>query len=1737
MLLVGNSGRPFRIKDFKGLCQLGQSPKNPNESVGNKGLGFRSVLEVSSCPEIWSTVPSGSDISFVFRFDPSVSDRVAEAVHQLEENGLDARSPFDPGRPLVDWSQKQLNKYRERMADAQLQGIEEAKRFLSPYLIPLPIEGTSSEVDRLQGTRHVTVIRLCLDGGRAGTSEEAVESVKAQLCELDDHSMAFLPHLDTLLIDIDGERRTLERTVETDAKFSDRPRSRHQRVRIGRSGPALDDHTTGEFQVWTRVIGGDEDPEQAERIRAVVEHLPNRWPEVRRVAVSIAVDEAAAPGKGRFVIFLPTEMTTGTGAYINAPFYSSLDRRQIDFDQPYNKLLLESVLDLCLDAISGLISGWPEDWRARAVIDLLSSTATISGLDRRLMDDLHERAVERENPLDSQALILCDDGWCAPGKARTMPDVPEDSPVSADQWRVHAEFAAVSTALDGRRAAVEALVSKLNGSLSPTGDEWRRTLERLATSVQVGGIDVTWDAFLNGLIAVLPAGMRSEPRDGAPDPLASAKFLPDQDERLISASDSAKLFFQPIRGVDDAAELVKEVPSSLKQLVAFLHPEVRTQEQEGQNRRNTAVQKFLDGRFVRGFRREELLRDIVLAALPSLPVLHSSDEADSCSEIFAWTLKLLGEDPPNTLLPLLRHLPVACHEGWYAMSDAAFGPGWPGRHGEDVWALAEELPNDTLTQLRETTLLPPDDPRWGTAVTHLDGLFSRGGVIDGLRLRNEPELRFHMQEYGYELPPTISISVPQEAWDNWRGAVREEAKPYYTSWFEYSLSGIHLLPEIHHLETLSRPGRNALSQLLLASPGHWPAGWESATIRKSHGNYWSCSITSPLRHWLATLPWLRDGTAVEQPLSRRWLVPTSLLRGQSDRYRHLDPLSRDLSRRLEAEPDLMAVLMELGLNVYPVEEDRIGPELLEALAIAWTAGRVPRRRFDVFLGQVRVAWRHLDPDIRLPDTFLIRTGHRMFATRGHSELAGVYLPDHRDRTRSLLEHEKHILEMHASDAGRMTEALLAKTNIRLSSALDERVFIDGTRWTGVVDGLPSLEETRYAWLPVPLLTIAAHGGTNPAGAETKAWRDAADRLRQAHVLECETIAVQLVDGDETVAESEPEAQWLPGDVLAIRRDVEASYDRLASAAQVMLGRQDLIKDIRLVLGALANRENPTSEQIEAVLEQAEIDAQALADVHNLWAGSVSLLLDRIRPVLALLGISRDGLDAAATDVEHLTEWLSSNIPRWSAPEMLSAARQSRDDHAMGMAAWRALGEFAQLPAWNAALAEFGERYAPVENPRTREQTAKHLEAAMPLLRGLARHIAIEAGEPGLFHKLEAVTQDFTDEDDWPTRWWEVPFGAVIDALRVGYADISGAAHYLEVFEGVGTVDDLRAAFGKQGVAIEPDPYEIARQNKGQLDRTLADVHDLHRAWVEFSASESIAPESPEPPAELDPEAYLRQWSDTELLERAFRTIGDDAFVSACEGCTSLDEIRDRLGLDSKTIEARRRERIQQKREEERRQRTFEVAGDDFEVGVASYGELFARLDILADPEGPRASKDALTPLALRPFGGGPGGGGGKGGRTSHLRPSAELRELVGVVGEMHAYRYLRKEFGSDAINPDAWVSEIRLKVLPPVTGEPNNTSDSLGFDFRFSHRGRRWHVEVKSTTGDEPQFDLGISEIEAATRFARRRGGRWRILRVRNALSVQPEFDWLPNPFEDGFKKHFRLRGGGMVVSYTRKKT
>lgn len=58
-LYVANQGNGFSEKNFRALTNIALSSKPVNESIGNKGLGFRSVLQICQWPEIYSVNEQG----------------------------------------------------------------------------------------------------------------------------------------------------------------------------------------------------------------------------------------------------------------------------------------------------------------------------------------------------------------------------------------------------------------------------------------------------------------------------------------------------------------------------------------------------------------------------------------------------------------------------------------------------------------------------------------------------------------------------------------------------------------------------------------------------------------------------------------------------------------------------------------------------------------------------------------------------------------------------------------------------------------------------------------------------------------------------------------------------------------------------------------------------------------------------------------------------------------------------------------------------------------------------------------------------------------------------------------------------------------------------------------------------------------------------------------------------------------------------------------------------------------------------------------------------------------------------------------------------------------------------------------------------------------------------------------------------------------------------------------------
>lgn len=65
-LLVANFGQPFGEQNVRALCRLHRTTKSVSKQIGHKGIGFKSVLEISTRPEVYSI---GETISYAFGFD------------------------------------------------------------------------------------------------------------------------------------------------------------------------------------------------------------------------------------------------------------------------------------------------------------------------------------------------------------------------------------------------------------------------------------------------------------------------------------------------------------------------------------------------------------------------------------------------------------------------------------------------------------------------------------------------------------------------------------------------------------------------------------------------------------------------------------------------------------------------------------------------------------------------------------------------------------------------------------------------------------------------------------------------------------------------------------------------------------------------------------------------------------------------------------------------------------------------------------------------------------------------------------------------------------------------------------------------------------------------------------------------------------------------------------------------------------------------------------------------------------------------------------------------------------------------------------------------------------------------------------------------------------------------------------------------------------------------------------
>jgi hypothetical protein len=148
-----------------------------------------------------------------------------------------------------------------------------------------------------------------------------------------------------------------------------------------------------------------------------------------------------------------------------------------------------------------------------------------------------------------------------------------------------------------------------------------------------------------------------------------------------------------------------------------------------------------------------------------------------------------------------------------------------------------------------------------------------------------------------------------------------------------------------------------------------------------------------------------------------------------------------------------------------------------------------------------------------------------------------------------------------------------------------------------------------------------------------------------------------------------------------------------------------------------------------------------------------------------------------------------------------------------------------------------------------------------------------------------------------------------------------------------------------------------------------------------------------------------------------------------------------------------------------------------------------------------------------------------------------MEQLVGLSGEIHAYRMLQHSYGKDVVHAGCWIAGNSAKI---GLNAPDNTDDGFGCDFVIVHQGRTYYIEAKSSASDDSSFTITSSEIrlakEVLKRSRKRRKEVFHVLCVANALTTAPSFLLLPNPYAPQFKSLFQVDDADARVRYREKR-
>lgn len=451
LLAVLNQGQPFSPEGLEAITSMALSPKRADESIGNKGIGFKSVFEVSDAPELYSVAALGRSLAQLpstrwrISLKPLEQPRIVAYTEQLISTLL-AEDP-----PL---KRRLQARFPGDIHNAVLEGFQRSAPFRYP--LSLSEEVFRVRVQELQLSDEVlaqfqTLVVLPIKP----SANENVQKLFAAQWKAGFSLMTFLPRADWVTFEhhrgvddrltVELHRRDGTAIRKADATFKVREISalkrevkpREPKWRSLTRAPEVTEKTQSvRYWMATTVLESARTPVLREALRRLE---ASSWSQVQRLAVSVALrfpeaDSLKLSGSGHFVVGLPTQVETGVPISMDAHFYASLSRTRLDLDLPLNRVLFDAGVSL-VEALWQQLQSWSGLSSEEGLLAKLAATLMFERSKGPLADALFD-----EGGLASRAVALKHDASGFVPVSQMLLPASEDLPMMRQALNLGAEF-------------------------------------------------------------------------------------------------------------------------------------------------------------------------------------------------------------------------------------------------------------------------------------------------------------------------------------------------------------------------------------------------------------------------------------------------------------------------------------------------------------------------------------------------------------------------------------------------------------------------------------------------------------------------------------------------------------------------------------------------------------------------------------------------------------------------------------------------------------------------------------------------------------------------------------------------------------------------------------------------------------------------------------------------------------------------------------------------------------------------------------------------------------------------------------------------------------------------------------------------------------------------------------------------------------------------------------------------